>query len=66
MKTGSLDKLLFESGETLSNEEKLSLIRGIARGVCHLHRHNIVHRDLAARNVLLTVSGDPKISVIFD
>jgi serine/threonine protein kinase len=28
----------------------------------HLHEHNIVHRDLAARNILLTGSGDPKIS----
>jgi serine/threonine protein kinase len=48
----------------LSEEEKIQLIQGIAAGMLHLHKHNIVHRDLAARNILLTGSGDPKISVI--
>jgi len=59
---GSLDKLLFNSGQVLSNERKLDLVRGIARGVYHLHKHNIVHRDLAARNILLNASGEPKIT----
>jgi serine/threonine protein kinase len=62
--TGSLDKLLFNSNEKFSNEWKLELVRGIAAGMYHLHKHNIVHRDLAARNVLLTASGKPKISVL--
>jgi serine/threonine protein kinase len=47
----------------LSDEHKIQLVRGIAAGMLHLHKHNIVHRDLAARNILLTGSGDPKISV---
>jgi serine/threonine protein kinase len=59
-----LDKLLFDSNEKLSEEHKIRLIRGIAAGMLHLHKHNIVHRDLAARNILLTSGGDPKISVI--
>jgi predicted Ser/Thr protein kinase len=59
---GSLDKLLFQSNATLSDEHKMRLVRGIAAGMLHLHKHNIVHRDLAARNILLTASGDPKIS----
>jgi serine/threonine protein kinase len=49
----------------LSEEHKIQLIRGIAAGMFHLHKHNIVHRDLAARNILLTSGGDPKISVLF-
>jgi serine/threonine protein kinase len=49
----------------LSEEHKFRLVRGIAAGMFHLHKHNIVHRDLAARNILLTESGDPKISVPF-
>jgi serine/threonine protein kinase len=61
--TGSLDKLLYDSNEKLSNERKLELIEGIALGMYHLHKHNIVHCDLAARNILLTGSGKPKISV---
>jgi len=43
----------------------MQLVRGIAAGMLHLHKHNIVHRDLAARNILLTASGHPKISVRF-
>jgi serine/threonine protein kinase len=62
---GSLDQLLFRENQTISDERKLELAQGIARGVLHLHKHNIVHRDLAARNILLTASGDAKISVLF-
>jgi len=59
---GSLDTLLFDSNLKLSDEQKLRFVRGIALGMLHLHELNIVHRDLAARNILLTASGDPKIS----
>jgi len=59
---GSLDTLLYDSNVNLNEEDKMQLIRGIAAGMLHLHKHNIVHRDLAARNILLTASGDPKIS----
>jgi serine/threonine protein kinase len=60
-----LDKLLYDSNVKLNEEYKIQLVRGIAAGMLHLHKHNIVHRDLAARNILLTSSGDPKISVLF-
>jgi len=59
---GSLDVLLFDRGIKLSTDEKLKLVEGIAKGLCHLHKHNIVHRDLAARNILLTQQHQPKIS----
>jgi len=59
---GSLDKLLFQENANISVEYKMRLVRGIAAGMFHLHKHNIVHRDLAARNILLTSGGDPKIS----
>jgi serine/threonine protein kinase len=62
--SGSLDKLLFDTNQPLTEEMMLKLIRRIASGLLHLHKHNIVHRDLAARNILLTASGDPKISVL--
>jgi serine/threonine protein kinase len=48
-----LDNRLFDSDITLSEQQKISLIKGIARGLYHLHSNNIVHRDLAARNVLV-------------
>jgi serine/threonine protein kinase len=63
MISGSLDHLLFEKHSQMTEEQILRVVRGIASGMCHLHKHNIVHRDLAARNILLTATGVPKISV---
>jgi predicted Ser/Thr protein kinase len=59
---GSLDKLLSEKARHLSENDKLDFVKGIARGMFHLHYHNIVHRDLAARNILLNEANVPKIS----
>jgi serine/threonine protein kinase len=56
--------LLFDQDNELTDESKIQLVRGIAAGMLHLHKHNIVHRDLAARNILLTGNGTPKISVL--
>jgi serine/threonine protein kinase len=56
--------VLFDSDGELEDEQKIRLIQGIAAGMLHLHKHNIIHRDLAARNILLTANGDPKISVL--
>jgi serine/threonine protein kinase len=58
---GSLDFLLYDSEEPISEEDMLKLALGVARGMEHLHKYNIVHRDLAARNVLLTTNHVPKI-----
>jgi serine/threonine protein kinase len=54
---GSLDKMLFDTKEHISNEKKIEWIHEIANGMCHLHKFNIVHRDLASRNILLTHSN---------
>jgi hypothetical protein len=51
---GSLDKVLYDTEEHISDEQKIRWVQEIAIGMCHLHKHNIVHRDLAARNVLLS------------
>jgi hypothetical protein len=51
---GSLDKLLFDTAQQISHEQKIRWVHEIALGMCHLHKHNIVHRDLAARNILLS------------
>jgi serine/threonine protein kinase len=59
---GSLDNRLFDSDVTMTQQQKVELVKGVARGLYHLHTNNIVHRDLAARNVLLNKSGTPKIS----
>jgi predicted Ser/Thr protein kinase len=60
---GSLDRLLYECDDkTLNETEKIELVKGIARGMLHLHNHNIIHRDLAARNILLSSTGTAKIT----
>jgi serine/threonine protein kinase len=59
---GSLDKLLFVDEQPMNETQKITLVRGIAAGMRHLHNHNLIHRDLAARNILLSGTGDPKIS----
>jgi serine/threonine protein kinase len=51
---GSLDTLLYDSHERISNEQKIEWVHEIAEGMRYLHKHNIVHRDLAARNILLS------------
>jgi serine/threonine protein kinase len=59
---GSLDLLLFDKSKPMTPDYQFRLILGIARGMLHLHKNNIVHRDLAARNILLSRDGEPKIS----
>jgi tRNA A-37 threonylcarbamoyl transferase component Bud32 len=55
--------LLHCPNQIISNERKIELVRGISRGMLHLHKYDIIHGDLCARNILLTSSGEPKISV---
>jgi len=35
-------------------KHKRVLMLDIAKGINHLHNHNIIHRDIAARNILIT------------
>jgi c-src tyrosine kinase len=58
---GSLDRIVMKDNCPLTPKQKIELISGIAKGIYHLHRNNIVHRDLASRNVLMS-RGQPKIS----
>jgi serine/threonine protein kinase len=53
---GSLIDLLRKQkkrGHPLDLLQKVSILKGIASGMMHLHSERIVHRDLAARNVLV-------------
>jgi hypothetical protein len=63
---GSLDKLLYDMNQQISNDLKIRWVYEIALGMSHLHKFNIIHRDLAARNILLSHpnfnEAHPKIS----
>jgi serine/threonine protein kinase len=54
---GSLDTLLYDREEQISEEQKIRWVNEVAMGMSHLHKYNIVHRDLAARNILLSHSN---------
>ena len=57
----SLDELV-ETTPTLPLSVSMYILRGVCRGLLHLHRESVIHRDLMARNVLLTTSLRPKIT----
>jgi len=61
LENGSLWDYLQKPNE-IPTERRNMIIHGIAKGMLHLHKENIIHRDLAARNVLLTGHFEPKIS----
>jgi tetratricopeptide (TPR) repeat protein/predicted Ser/Thr protein kinase len=54
-----LDKLLATRPE---RRVLLLLLEKVARSVDHAHEQGIVHRDLKPSNVLVTESGEPKVS----
>jgi p21-activated kinase 1 len=40
--------------------------RETAQGLQHLHTHGVIHRDIHRDNVLLSLTGDIKLSTSFD
>ena len=44
----------FTSAKPLGNREAAEIIRQVAAGVDHAHRHGIIHRDIKPQNILLT------------
>jgi len=59
---GSLDVLLYNPRNTISEYDTFEILSGVAAGMLHLHKEGIIHRNLAARNVLLTETRRPKIT----
>ena len=57
---GSLDNIIYK--QNLDRKKIFDIIKQIANGMLHIHKHDIVHCDLAARNILLTSSFHAKIS----
>ncbi|ONK61779.1 uncharacterized protein A4U43_C08F33500 [Asparagus officinalis] len=60
----SLHKALHgnSDAEPLSWNERFDIILGTAKGLAHLHRHNIIHYNLKPKNVLIDGSGEPKVA----
>jgi hypothetical protein len=53
-----LEVLLGEHREqTLTWEEKTQIIKGLASGLSHAHKHGVIHRDVRPRNVVVGPRG---------
>ncbi|KAK1366737.1 putative LRR receptor-like serine/threonine-protein kinase IRK [Heracleum sosnowskyi] len=61
---GSLYKHLHEGsgGNSLSWNDRFTIILGIARSLAHLHHQNIIHYNLKSSNILIDSSGEPKVA----
>ncbi|GLU17847.1 hypothetical protein SLE2022_341980 [Rubroshorea leprosula] len=47
---------------SLSWRQRFNVILGMAKGLAHLHRMNIIHYNLKSTNVLIDGSGEPKVA----
>jgi serine/threonine protein kinase len=53
-----LDK---QSERTLTWDEKTRIIKGVAAGLAHAHKHGIIHRDVRPRNIVIAPGGVVKL-----
>ena len=64
MEGGSLMDVVTEN---LMTEGQIAAVsREIALGLQHLHKHGVIHRDIKSSNVLLSLTGDVKLSTYYD
>jgi serine/threonine protein kinase len=53
-----LDK---HSERALTWDEKAGIIKGVASGLAHAHRHGVIHRDVRPRNIVIAPGGVVKL-----
>jgi serine/threonine protein kinase len=53
-----LDK---RSEQALTWDEKTRIIKGVAAGVAHAHKHGVIHRDVRPRNIVIAPGGVVKL-----
>jgi serine/threonine protein kinase len=59
---GSLDALIADSAQPITETFVWKIARGAAAGMASLASQHVVHRDLAARNILLGSDMSPKVA----
>ena len=48
--------------QALTWDEKTRIIRGVATGLAHAHKHGIIHRDVRPRNIVIAPGGVVKLA----
>ena len=61
MEGGSLTD--FVTANLMTEGQIAAVSREIAQGLQHLHMHCVIHRDIKSDNVLLSLTGDIKLSM---
>jgi serine/threonine protein kinase len=60
LKEGVLTQRAFDEG-ALPWQEKTRIIKGVAAGLAHAHRHGVIHRDVRPRNIAIGPRGVVKL-----
>ncbi|KAK4745903.1 hypothetical protein SAY87_012215 [Trapa incisa] len=60
---GSLHRHIHDASadNCLTWRQRFNIILGMARGLAHLHRMNVIHYNLKSTNIILDASGDPRV-----
>jgi eukaryotic-like serine/threonine-protein kinase len=58
----TVDDLLKESGQPLSEKRSLEIIIQIAEALAHAHSRGFIHRDVKPKNIMLTKEGVAKLA----
>jgi serine/threonine protein kinase len=53
-----LDK---QNDQPLTWDEKTQIIKGVAVGLAHAHKHGVIHRDVRPRNIVIAPGGVVKL-----
>jgi serine/threonine protein kinase len=48
--------------QALTWEEKTRIIKGVAAGLMHAHKHGVIHRDVRPRNIVIAPDGIVKLA----
>jgi len=60
MEGGSLTDVM--TADLMTEGQIAAVSRETAQGLQHLHKHGVIHRNVKSGNVLLSLSGDIKLS----
>ena len=60
MEGGSVTDVM--TANLMTEGQIVAVSRETAQGLQHLHKHGVIHRNIKSNNVLLSLSGDLKLS----